>query len=351
MTSAAHIRWFHDCDATSAKDVGGKCAQLGELIGAGMSVPPGFAVTTAAHDLFLESHDVRRREAELLTSLDYDNVHEVGVASAQLRALIEGSEPPASVADAVRAAYDELAGGDGQTVPVAVRSSAVSEDLAGASFAGQLETYLWIDGADAVLEHVRRCWGGFFTPAALTYRHHQGLSLSDVLMSVGVQRMVRARSAGVMFTINPINGDRSKVVIESTWGLGEPLVSGEVDPDRLMIDKVTFQILEKSIADKQIEHRPDVARRKVVVAHIEDARRRAESISDGEAIELARLGKTIERHYGSPQDVEWAIDADSGEILVLQARPETVWSRRERPSTVKKKGSALEYVLADLLGR
>jgi pyruvate, water dikinase len=351
MTSAAHIRWFHDCDASCTKDVGGKCAQLGELIGAGMSVPPGFAVTTAAHDLFLEGHDIRRREAELLTTLDYENVHEVGVASAQLRSLIEGSEPPASVVEAVRAAYGELAGADSETVPVAVRSSAVSEDLAGASFAGQLETYLWIEGADAVLEHVRRCWGGFFTPAALTYRHHQGLSLSDVLMSVGVQRMVRARSAGVMFTLNPINGDRSKVVIESTWGLGEPLVSGEVDPDRLMIDKVTFQILEKSIADKQIEHRPDVARREVVVAKIEDARRRAESISDGEAIELARLGKTIERHYGSPQDVEWAIDADSGEILVLQARPETVWSRRERPSTVKKKGSALEYVLADLLGR
>jgi pyruvate,water dikinase len=351
MTSAAHILWFHDCDASSTKDVGGKSAQLGELIGAGMSVPPGFAVTTAAHDMFLDSHDVRRHEADLLTSLDYDNVQEVSAATAQLRSLLEGSELPDATTEAVRSAYRELSGGGSETVPVAVRSSAVSEDQAGASFAGQLETYLWIHGADDVLEHIRRCWGGFFTAAAVTYRHQQGVALGDVLMGVAVQRMVQARSAGVMFTLNPINGDRSKVVIESTWGLGEPLVSGEVDPDRFMIDKVTFQVLDKSIAEKRIEHRPDLVRREVVVAEVEEGRRSAESISDAEAIELARLGKTIERHYGSPQDVEWAIDAESGAIFVLQARPETVWSRRERPSTVKKKGSALEYVLADLLDR
>jgi pyruvate,water dikinase len=133
--------------------------------------------------------------------------------------------------------------------------------------------------------------------------------------------------------------------------LGEPLVAGEVDPDRFSVDKVMLEVLEKSISDKPTEHRPDVARRQVVVAEVEGARRRVASISDAEAVELARLGKTIERHYGSPQDVEWAIDADTGSLLVLQARPETVWSRREREPTVQKKGSALEYVLADLLRR
>jgi pyruvate,water dikinase len=163
--------------------------------------------------------------------------------------------------------------------------------------------------------------------------------------------MVRARSAGVMFTLNPLNGDRSKVVIESTWGLGEPLVSGEVDPDRFMVDKVTIDVLERSVADKRIEHRPDPALREIVVADVEDERRRVPSISDAEVIELARLGKTIERHYGTPQDVEWAIDADDGSIVVLQARPETVWSRRDRPPTVEKKASALEHVLAGLLSR
>jgi pyruvate,water dikinase len=170
-------------------------------------------------------------------------------------------------------------------------------------------------------------------------------------MSVGVQRMVRARSAGVMFTLNPFNGDPSKIVIESTWGLGEPLVSGEVDPDRFTVDKVTLGVLGRSVAKKLIEHRPDPAQRKVVVDELEPARRDTPSLSDQEVIELARLGKMIERHYGAPQDIEWAVDGDSEEIVALQARPETVWSRRERQPTVEKKGSALEYVLAGLLKR
>jgi phenol phosphorylase subunit beta len=351
MTSAVHIRWFQECDADSVRDVGGKCASLGELIGTGLAVPPGFAVTTAAHDLFLRTHDLRQRESELLDGLDYDDVAAVTAASNALRALVEDGELPEAVIAAIVRAYGELSGDGGVSVPVAVRSSAVSEDLAGASFAGQLETYLWVQGPAAVVEHVRRCWSGFFTPEALVYRHQHGIGPGDVLMSVGVQLMVRARSAGVMFTLNPLNGDRSKVVIESTWGLGEPLVSGAVDPDRFMVDKVTLDVLERTIANKLIEHRPEPARREVVVADVEEERRRAPSLSDQEALELARLGKTVERHYGGPQDVEWAIDANDGSILVLQARSETVWSRRERPSVVEKKGSALDYVLADLLRR
>lgn len=350
MSDVTHIRWFQECSASSTREVGGKCASLGELIGAGLAVPPGFAVTTASHDLFLQSHGLRAREAELLASVDYQSLPDVTAASQELRSLVEGSELPASAAEEIRAAYSELCG-EAEDVAVAVRSSAVSEDLAGASFAGQLETYLWVEGADAVVEHVRRCWGGFFTPEALTYRHEQKFDSQDALMSVGIQRMVRARSAGVMFTLNPINGDRSKVVIESTWGLGEPLVSGEVDPDRFVVDKVMLQVLESSIADKRIEHRPDPARRQVIAGDVDEDRRRAASLSDAEVVELARLGKTVERHYGRPQDVEWAIDADNGSLLVLQARPETVWSRRERQPTVQKKGSALEYVLADLLRR
>jgi len=350
VSHVAHIRWFHECNASHVADVGGKCASLGELIVAGMQVPAGFAVTTAAHELFLQDHDLRRREGELLAGLDYESVADVNAVRESLRGLVEGSELPAALVAAVSGAYRELCGGDA-AVPVAVRSSAVSEDLAGASFAGQLETYLWVEGADDVLRNLRRCWGGFFTTEALVYRHEHGIAPGDVLMSVGVQRMVRARSAGVMFTLNPLNGDRSKVVIESTWGLGEPLVSGTVDPDRFMLDKVTLDVLESSIAEKQIEHRPDPASRSVVVASVEEPRRSAASISNAEAVELARLGKTIERHYGAPQDVEWAIDAETDAIFVLQARPETVWSRRERTPMVEKKGSALEYVLADLLGR
>jgi pyruvate,water dikinase len=202
-----------------------------------------------------------------------------------------------------------------------------------------------------VLDNARRCWGGFFTTQALSYRHRRGVPVEDVRMSVAVQRMVDARSAGVMFTLNPVNGDRSKVVIESTWGLGEPLVAGAVDPDRFTVDKVTLGLLTKSIGAKQIEHRPEPARGEVVIADVGAERRAQASISDDEVLALAKLGKEIEHHFDHPQDIEWAIDAGSGSVLALQARPETVWSQRERPPTVEKKKSALEYVLADLLSR
>jgi pyruvate,water dikinase len=344
--AVAHIRWLEDCDASSASVVGGKCASLGELISIGMAVPPGFAVTTHAHDAFLTRHAVRERETEVLQAVDYDAVGEVTKASERLRDLVEDLELPEETAAAVRDAYARLS--DGDDVPVAVRSSALAEDLSTASFAGQLQTYLWVEGADAVVEHVRRCWSGFFTPEALSYRHRQGIAAKDARMSVGVQQMVPARSAGVLFTLNPVNGDRSKIVIESTWGVGEALVSGEVDPDRFTVDKVTLDLLSTVIGNKQVEHRPDPSGGGVVVSEIEADRRSLPSLSGEEAVAL--MGKAIERHAGQPQDIEWAIDAD-GEILVLQARAETVWSQRERPPTVEKKGSALEYVLADLLNR
>ena len=347
---ATQIRWLEECDASTVSEVGGKCASLGELIRMGMAVPRGFAVTARAHDSFLDRHAVREREAELLATVHYDELREVADASKRLRELVGQLELPEGTAAAVRGAYEQLCEG-GVNQPVAVRSSALAEDLATASFAGQLQTYLWVQGADAVVEHVRRCWSGFFTPEALSYRHRHGIAAEDARMSVGVQRMVRARCAGVLFTLNPVNGDRSKVVIESTWGLGESLVSGEVDPDRFTVDKVTLDLLGTTIGAKQVERRPDPAGGGVVVAEVEAGRRSLPSLSEEEAVALARVGKAIERHAGLPQDIEWAVDADTDEILVLQARAETVWSQRERPPTVQKRGSALEYVLADLLNR
>jgi len=311
---------------------------------AGMKVPPGFAVSTSAHRRFLEEHDLRARERELLEGVDYEQTSAVAEASAKLRELVERCPLPEDAEREIRAAHGSM---DGRAV--AVRSSAIAEDLSTASFAGQLQTYLWIEGEDAVVEHVRRCWSGFFTPEAMSYRHNLGIAEEDALMSVGVQRMVHARSAGVMFTLNPINGDPSKIAIESTWGLGEALVSGEVNPDRYLVDKVTLEILERHVGDKAIEYRLEDGR---VSAHpVDDERRATASISEAETVELARLGKQIERHYGRAEDVEWVIDADTGELFVLQARAETVWSRRKREPLVTKKASALEYVLDDLVKR
>jgi pyruvate,water dikinase len=351
MVEPVYVIWFDDCDTSSTGDVGGKCASLGELIHAELDVPPGFAVTTSAHRLFLDRNDLRRREGELLESLDYEDMRALQTAGEALRALVEETELPQEVVASVRASYAELAARTGSDrAAVAVRSSAVAEDLATASFAGQLQTFLWIEGEDAVVEHVRRCWSGFFTPEALAYRKRLEIPEDGALMSVGVQQMVNARSAGVMFTLNPVNGDRSKIMIESTWGLGEAVVSGAVNPDRFLVDKVTLDILERTIGSKDTEHRFDAAARSLVEAPVDDERRAASSLADDEIKEIARLGKQIERHYERPQDVEWAIDPEGG-LFLLQARSETVWSQRERPPLVEKSGSALDYVLADLLSR
>jgi phenol phosphorylase subunit beta len=350
--SAAFTIPFEDCEAGSIRLVGGKCASLGELLRAGLDVPPGFAVTTEAHRLFLEGGDLRAREEELLGGIDHERVAELTKASGELRALVEQAPIPDEVVAGVRSAYAALAERSGrERLPVAVRSSATAEDMAAASFAGQLQTYLWISGEDAVVDYMRRCWSGFFTPEAISYRRRMEIPPEEALMSVAIQQMVDARTAGVMFTLNPVNGDRSKIMIESAWGLGEAVVSGEVDPDRFLVDKVILAVLERTIASKQLEYRLDAERGEVVSGPVDEDRRDEASLSDPEVLALARLGKQIEKHYGRPMDVEWAVDATRGELFLLQARAETVWSRKERPALVDKKGSALDYVLADLLGR
>ena len=351
MSSAFTVP-FEQCDAGEIRRVGGKCASLGELLRAGLTVPPGFAVTTDAHQLFLAAGDLRAREEELLARIDYEQVAALNHASSELRALVEQAPIPEEVIASVKEAYAALARRAGrESLPVAVRSSATAEDMSAASFAGQLQTYLWISGEGNVVDYMRRCWSGFFTPEAISYRKRMAIPPEEALMSVAIQKMVDARTAGVMFTLNPVNGDRSKIMIESTWGLGEAVVSGEVDPDRFLVDKVILEVLERTIASKQVEYRLDPALGEVVSAAVDDDRREEASLSDPEVIALARLGKQIEKHYGRPMDVEWAIDATQGELFLLQARAETVWSQRERPSLVEKKGTALDYVLADLLGR
>ena len=347
------ILWFEECDASRVGTVGGKCAGLGEMVKAGVTVPPGFAVTTSAHRAFLERSRLDERIARLLADVDLEDIHSLESASGAIRGTIESAGLPEDVERAVRDAYEGLASRCGdRAVPVAVRSSAVSEDLAGASFAGQLETFLWVLGADEVVRRTVSAWAGLFTPSALAYRARMGFKSEHALMSVGVQQMVEPRAAGVMFTLNPVNGDYSKIAVEASWGLGESVVHGDVNPDRYLVDKVTLEIIERAIAVKDIEYRFDPERGEVVPTPLPEERRGAPCLSDDDAIELARVGKRIERHYGSPRDVEWALAEGRGEvgIRILQCRAETVWSqtRREKP-IAEKKGSAVEYVLAQLM--
>jgi pyruvate,water dikinase len=210
-----------------------------------------------------------------------------------------------------------------------VRSSATAEDSADASFAGQQDTYLWVVGEDAVVEHVRRCWASLFSARSIAYRVERGVPHGDVEMGVAVQRMVPARAAGVAMTLNPANGDRSKIAIEACFGLGESVVSGQVTPDSILVDKVMLDVVDTRISCKDVELVADVAGGCVTERTVGEERRTLPALSREEAVRVAELAKRAERHYGAPQDVEWAVGED-GAVVLLQSRPETVWSRAPR---------------------
>jgi len=240
---------------------------------------------------------------------------------------------PSAVTEAIRGGYARLCEKcQVEELPVAVRSSATAEDLPTASFAGQQDTYLWVKGLDEVIRMVQRCWASLFTARAISYRARMNFPHEMVLISVGVQKMVNARAAGVMFTLNPINGDVSKVVIEGSWGLGETVVSGAVTPDKFVVDKVVLEINERTISPKTIECVCD-AEKGVIHCDVPLSQQNTSCVDDQEIKELVRVAKQIEDHYGSPQDIEWAIDKDfpfPENIFIVQSRPETVWSQRPR---------------------
>lgn len=350
-----YIVWFEQAEATSVDLVGGKCASLGELRRADVDVPIGFAVTTEAHRAFLRENRIHEQVAGMVASLDLEDVARVVAMSTKVRTIVESAEIPPAVEEAIRSAHVALLDRCGGAQAVAVRSSATAEDHYTASFAGQLDTYLWVVGIEAVLASVLRCWGGLYTPHAIIYRQGAGFGEEDSIMGVGVQQMVDARSAGVTFTLNPVNGDRSKIMLEACWGLGEGVVKGDVNPDRFLVDKVTLEILDRTVADKGHEYRymPDSDR--VERLELDPERSVRPAVSDEEVRELARLAKRIERHYGRPQDIEWAIGPRKGGsdgIHVLQSRAETVWSQRAlEPVSGDGHRSAVDRVIATFVRR
>jgi pyruvate,water dikinase len=347
------LLWIDEPGATSEL-VGGKVASLAEMTAAGFAVPPAFGVTTEAFEEFIAEAGLAERIAAIRADLDIEDVAAVGAAAAAIAGLIEASDLPAALDADIRAGYAELERRTGvEGVPVAVRSSGVAEDLEGASFAGQYDTYLWVQGADDVAANVRRCWSGLFNPAVLTYRPDGVESPADADlpgMAVGVQQMARARSAGVMFTLDPISGDRSRIVIESCWGLGEGVVKGDVSPDRHRVDKITLEMLEREIVEQAEEYRFDAESGEVKLLPVREEVRAECSITEDEARQIAELGKRVERHRGGPTDVEWAIDVD-GHLHLLQARPETIWSSRPTGAdSDAKAGDAVGRVMATFLG-
>lgn len=353
MSDQPYVLWFQECDKSFLPYVGGKNASLGEMTRAGICVPPGFAVTTTAYRDFLLQAGIDGEIQRIVAGVDGDDIEAADRASREIRQLMGTAAIPAAIEDAISAAYEQLAADCGvPNLPVAVRSSATAEDLSDASFAGQQDTSLWVCSAGSVLIRMAICWSSLFTPRAIAYRNKMGFPHEKVLISVGVQKMVNARAAGVMFTLNPSNGDRSKIAIDASWGLGESVVAGMVTPDNFLVDKVTFDIVRRTASPKLIECLPDPAARGVQFLDVPPERQNSLCLSDEEIVALARLAKHIEAYYGAPQDIEWAIDADipfPDNVMTLQSRPETVWSRRPPTTLAKPNATALDYVLANLL--
>ncbi|AXE38034.1 PEP/pyruvate-binding domain-containing protein [Acidipropionibacterium virtanenii] len=308
-----NLLWFRDISRNDIATVGGKGANLGELSTAGLPVPPGFVLTTEAYRQAVAEAGIVGELTSLADAVDPEDPSGAQETARRITGLFAGVAVPAPIRSDLLAAWTELG-----NPPVAVRSSATTEDLADASFAGQQETYLHVRGEQAVLDAVRDCWASLFTARALAYRAERGIPAEDLALAVVIQEMVAADAAGVMFTSNPATGRREETLVSAAWGLGEAVVSGMVDTDDLVVDTAASAVLSRTTADKAVMVVPDPdngTRRRPVPAEL----RRAPVLTDARALDLAAWGARIADHYGAPQDVEWAL-AGTG-FVITQARP------------------------------
>jgi pyruvate, water dikinase len=328
---------------------GGKGASLGTLIRAGIPVPAGFAITVDAFTAALDAADPSGALRAGIAALDAADLAAIAARSARLREVIAAAPLPGPVAAAIADAYAAL----GAERDVAVRSSATMEDSAAASFAGLQDTYLGVRGGAAVGDAVRRCWASLYNDESVAYRRRIGLPEDALSMAVVVQLMVAPRSAGVMFTRSPVSGDRSVVAIEGTWGLGSALVAGDVTPDSFVISKITGEITGRRVSAKAVTHSAAPGGTGVAVAATPDELRDRPCLSDGEVRALAAVAGRVEAHYGSPQDIEWAVldggPPEAERVVLLQSRPETVWAARDAAASAPlaaPKSRAADHVLA-----
>ncbi len=349
MSSTEVIGWFADIGLEDRPHVGGKGGSLGELLRAGIAVPPGFVVKTAAFERFIRALERKAPVRSLVAELSGKDLAAATACCAKIRARVEAEELPFELLDEISSAHAALCAGNGQ-MPVAVRSSATTEDAADASFAGLQDTYLWVTDLKQTLQRVRSCWASLYSVESVTYRRRRGLPEEGVAMAVVVQKMVHARTAGVMFTRSPVTGDRSVVTVEGSWGLGSAVVGGEVTPDRWVLGKITGDICVRDISEKLIQHVPVSMGGVETVAVAEDLRR-APCLSDPELQNLRTVARKVERHYGRPQDIEWAIEVQTDAILLLQSRPETVWSAKESTPVARPADNPLTHVMSIFGGK
>jgi pyruvate,water dikinase len=343
MATNEVIGWFADVGLSDRPQVGGKGGSLGELQRAGIAVPPGFVVKTGAFERFMANLEREFSVRSRIEVLEPDALDEVRACCSEVRAKVEAAALPPDVLAEISAAHAALCNG-GES-PVAVRSSATTEDAVDASFAGLQDTYLWVTSLAEVLHKVRSCWASLYSLESVTYRRKKGVPEAGVAMAVVVQKMVNARTAGVMFTRSPLTGDRSVITIEGAWGLGSAVVGGEVTPDRWVVGKITGEISVREISDKHVQHVPASGGGIQSVELAAEQRQKA-CLSDEELQALRQIGRKVERHYGRPQDIEWAVEQGSNEILLLQSRPETVWSAKEAAPVARAAADPLSHVMS-----
>lgn len=334
----AYVLWFDELRREDVALVGGKSSSLGELTSAThVPVPYGYATTANAYRYFMEATGTNKKIHELLDQLDdVEDSAELRDVCAKIREAIVSAEMPADLADAIGDAYEELAKKTGRADPfVAVRSSATAEDLPDASFAGQQDTYLNVHGRDEVIRRVKECYASTFTDRATYYRVKKGFAHENVALSAAVQMMAYSKVAGVMFTVDLATGADDKIMIEGSWGLGEYIVQGTVTPDNFVVDKESLTILSRRINEKPIE----LVRNEeggVEEKRVPEELAKAQVMTDEQIAELAGYAKAIEKHYGCYMDMEWALD-ENDKLWILQARPETVWSRKNKEKKEGKK--------------
>jgi pyruvate, water dikinase len=351
VTGTSFTRRLTEVSAADRAWAGGKAASLGELARSGLAVPPGYVVTTEAFGCAMAGLDPSGALAREIEELDADDAGAIGEAAAHVRDRIKTAPLPPEVAARIAASHADLAAD-----LVAVRSSATMEDSADASFAGLQDSYLAVRGLPAVLDRVRSCWASLYNRESVAYRRRAGLAERGLAMGVVVQRMVSPRAAGVMFTRSPVTGDRSVVAIEATWGLGSAVVAGEVTPDNFTVSKVTGEITGRRIGAKLRLHSFDHNVAGITAQDTPADLAGRPCLTDDEARELARLARQVEDHYGTAQDIEWALLADDGappgpaerivgRIVLLQSRQETVWAARDAGPLAAPKARACDHVL------
>ena len=332
------VKKFEELRIEDVPSVGGKNASLGEMIynlkEKGVSVPGGFAVTAYAYKYTMEKAGIDSQIQQILSDLNTSDVRNLAERGEKIRTLIKNTQLPYEISEEIKRNYREMEQQYGQNVDVAVRSSATAEDLPDASFAGQQETYLNVSGEEELLEKVRECFASLFTNRAISYREDKGFDHFSVYLSVGVQKMVRSdlASSGVMFSIDTESGFKDAVYITGAYGLGENVVQGAVNPDQFYVFKPTLKkgfrpILEKKLGSKA--QRMIYGETGTIQEQVSDEDKNKFVISDDELLTLAKWAMIIEDHYGKPMDIEWAKDGKTGNLFIVQARPETVHSQKD----------------------